>query len=143
LKTGEAFDYEHRVRRADGVYRWFHSRGTALRDAEGNIIRWYFLLTDIDGRKKAEENLRRSEAYLLEAQKLSQTGSFGWNAATGEMDLVGRNLSDLWLRPDHKSDFGTHAPADSSRRYLRCERGHRASCTAWETILILTPLTDA
>jgi PAS domain S-box-containing protein len=85
LKTGEAFDYEHRVRRADGVYRWFHSRGTALRDAEGNIIRWYFLLTDIDGRKKAEENLRRSEAYLLEAQKLSQTGSFGWNAATGEM----------------------------------------------------------
>ena len=36
-------------------------------------------------RKRAEETLRRSEAYLAEAQKLSRTGSFGWNVVTGEL----------------------------------------------------------
>src|SRR5438045_1697916 len=39
----------------------------------------------LDDRKKAEEELRRSEAYLAEAQKLSRTGSFGWNVSTGEI----------------------------------------------------------
>ena len=36
-------------------------------------------------RKKAEEALRRSEMYLAEAERLSQTGSFAWNASTGEL----------------------------------------------------------
>jgi PAS domain S-box-containing protein len=38
-----------------------------------------------DDRKKAEEALRRSEMYLAEAERLSQTGSFGWNVSTGEI----------------------------------------------------------
>ena len=40
---------------------------------------------DIDERKKAEDRLRRSEAYLAEAQRLSHTGSFGWTPSTGEL----------------------------------------------------------
>ncbi len=83
--TGDPYDVDHRLLRADGVYRWFHSRGLSLRDAEGRIVRWYNLLTDIDERRRAEEKLRRSEAYLSEAQKLSHTGSFGWNVASGEI----------------------------------------------------------
>ena len=79
VETGDPYDVDHRLRRADGVYRWFHSRGLALRDAKGHIVRWYNLLTDIDERRRAEEKLRRSEAYLSEAQKLSQTGSVGWD----------------------------------------------------------------
>jgi PAS domain-containing protein len=43
------------------------------------------LLTDIDNRKKAEEELRRSKAYLTEAQRLSRTGTFGCRLLTGEM----------------------------------------------------------
>jgi len=84
VKTGDPYDVDHRLRRADGAYRWFHSRGLSLRDAEGRIVRWYNLLTDIDERRRAEEKLRRSEAYLSEAQKLSHTGSFGWSVASGE-----------------------------------------------------------
>src|SRR2546426_6733559 len=42
-------------------------------------------ITDIDDQKRAEEELRRSEAYLAEAQRLSLTGSFGWNVSTGEI----------------------------------------------------------
>ncbi|HEX7139623.1 MAG TPA: sigma 54-interacting transcriptional regulator, partial [Vicinamibacterales bacterium] len=83
VETGEPYDYEHRLRRADGVYRWFHSRGRPLRDAEGQIVRWYNLLTDIHARKESEEKLRRSEADLLEAQRLSHCGSWRHDLATG------------------------------------------------------------
>jgi PAS domain S-box-containing protein len=67
------------------VYRWFHSVALPLRDDKGYIVRWYNLLTDIDERKRAEEKLRRSEAYLSEAQTLSHTGSFGWDISSGEI----------------------------------------------------------
>jgi PAS domain S-box-containing protein len=76
-ESGQAYDLEHRLRRADGAYRWFQARGLPQRDAQGRIVRWYNLLTDIDERKKAEEELHRSRAYLTEAQRLSLTGSFG------------------------------------------------------------------
>jgi PAS domain S-box-containing protein len=85
VETGDPYDVDHRLRRADGAYRWFHSRGLALRDARGHIVRWYNLLTDIDDRRRTQEKLRRSEAYLSEAQKLSHTGSFGWNVLNGEI----------------------------------------------------------
>ena len=85
VETGQPFDDEHRERRADGVYRWFHSRALPVRDTEGRITGWYMLMTDIDDRKKAEEELRRSRVYLTEAQRLSQTGSFGCRLSTGEM----------------------------------------------------------
>ncbi len=76
---------ETRVRRADGVYRWFLHRKVALRDDCGKIVRWYGSSIDIEDRKQAEDALRRSEAYLAEAQRLSHTGSFGWNTSTGEI----------------------------------------------------------
>jgi PAS domain S-box-containing protein len=85
VKTGEPYDVDNRLRGVDGVYRWFHSRGLSLRDTEGRIVRWYVLLTDIDERRRTEERLRRSEAYLSEAQKLSHTGSFGWSVPSGEI----------------------------------------------------------
>jgi formate hydrogenlyase transcriptional activator len=61
FETGQPYDFEHRIRRADGQYRWFQSRGLPLRDAEGHVIRWYNLLTDIDDRKQAEDALYKSE----------------------------------------------------------------------------------
>jgi formate hydrogenlyase transcriptional activator len=85
IESGRAYEVEHRLRRADGVYRWFQVRGRPQHDAEGRIVRWYNLVTDIDERKQAEEKLRRSETYLAEAQRLSLTGSFGCKVSTGEM----------------------------------------------------------
>jgi PAS domain S-box-containing protein len=85
VKTGDAYEVEHRILRADGVYRWFHVRGLALRDTERRIVRWYNLFTDIDERRRAEEKVRRSEAYFSEAQRLSHTGSFAWDVSTGEI----------------------------------------------------------
>ncbi len=85
LAAGEPFNKEARLRRADGEYRWFLLRAVPLRDELGNIVKWYGTTTDIEDRKRAEEALRRSEAYLAEAQRLSRTGSFGWNVSSGEL----------------------------------------------------------
>jgi PAS domain S-box-containing protein len=76
ITSGEPYDFEARIRRHDGDYRWFQVRGLPLRDTSDRIIRWYVLLTDIDDRKRVEDDLRRAYDHLTEAQRLSQTGSF-------------------------------------------------------------------
>jgi PAS domain S-box-containing protein len=79
VAAAEPYDIEMRLRRADGVYRWHRSRRVPLRDANGVIVNWYGAGHDIDDQKRAEEALRRSEAYLAEAQRLSHTGSAAYN----------------------------------------------------------------
>ncbi len=76
IASGTPLEYEARLRRFDGVHRWFQVRGFPARDSEGRVARWYFLLTDIDDLKRAEAELRRAYDHLTEAQRLSQTGSF-------------------------------------------------------------------
>ena len=65
IDTGEPYEIEQRMRRADGIYRWFHVRGLPLRDAQDRVARWYVLETDIDDRKRAEA-LLAGEKRLLE-----------------------------------------------------------------------------
>jgi PAS domain S-box-containing protein len=65
--TGLPYEVEHRMRRADGAYRWFQVRGLPLRDAQGRVIRWYVVMTDIDERKDSEIRLRSS---LKEIERL-------------------------------------------------------------------------
>ncbi len=85
LISGEPGEIESRLRRRDGVYRWFLIRAEPFRNEAGKILRWYGTSTDIDDRRRAEEQLRRSEAFLAEGQRLSLTGSFSWKMATGEI----------------------------------------------------------
>jgi len=79
LAAGKPIVHEQRVRQADGTYRWFLGRNVPLRDRKGNIVKWYGTLTDIEDRKRAEEALRRSEAYLAESQRLTHTASFAYD----------------------------------------------------------------
>jgi PAS domain S-box-containing protein len=85
LTTGDPLDFELRVRRADGAYRWFHMRSRRSTDDHDGTVRWYTVGTDIHDRKTAEEALRRSESFLLEVQRLSRTGGWRYDLA---MDLV-------------------------------------------------------
>src|SRR5260370_19318454 len=64
LATGEIFEYETRVRSANGEYRWMFHRKVPLRDANGNIVKWYASSLAIDERKTAEEQLRRNAEEL-------------------------------------------------------------------------------
>jgi PAS domain S-box-containing protein len=83
IQIGASYQAVHRLRRAaDGEYRWHHARGEPLRDREGRIVQWYGLSVDVDEAKKAEDRLRRSEAHLAEAQRLSHTGASAYNATT-------------------------------------------------------------
>ncbi len=86
LVSGEIFEYETRVRSANGEYRWMFHRKVPLRDANGDIVKWYGSSLDIDERKTAEEQLRRnaqelqrSEFYLAEGQRLAHMGSWAFD----------------------------------------------------------------
>jgi PAS domain S-box-containing protein len=92
LKTGRAGEMSFRVRGAEGNYRWFLSRAEPRRGSDDTLLYWIGINVDIEERKRAEQELRdivdtirRSEAYLAEAQKLSHTGSFGWRPHSGEI----------------------------------------------------------
>ena len=85
ITSGNSYDFEARIRRFDGAYRWFQVRGLPVRDSAGRILRWCSLLTDIDERKRTEDALKRSEAFLAEGQRLSRVGSFSWRVETGEI----------------------------------------------------------
>jgi formate hydrogenlyase transcriptional activator len=64
LASGQPGEVEGRLRRFDGVYRWFLFRAEPLRDESGNIVNWYGTDTDIEDLKRAEANLRRDEEEL-------------------------------------------------------------------------------
>jgi PAS domain S-box-containing protein len=71
--TGKPLDSEARWRRAaDGEYRWLLARAVPLRDEQGNILKWYGILTDIEDRKQAEEALRRSNRELRAISNCNQ-----------------------------------------------------------------------
>jgi PAS domain S-box-containing protein len=86
LATGEIFEYETRVRKANGEYRWMFHRKVPLRDANGKITKWYGSSMDIDERKTAGEqlsryaqDLQRSEFYLAEGQRIARMGSWAFD----------------------------------------------------------------
>jgi PAS domain S-box-containing protein len=83
--AGIPYEYEARLLRFDGVYRWFQVRGVPVRDADGRILRWCVLLTDIEEKKRAEDALKRSEAFLAEGQRLSRIGTLSWRVETDEI----------------------------------------------------------
>jgi PAS domain S-box-containing protein len=100
LATTQPIEAEARVRRYDGVYRWFLIRAVPCRNEAGTIVEWLGTNTDIDDRKSAEQDLRRSESYLAEAQRLSRTGSFGWHVPTGTLYWSKETFAILGVSPD-------------------------------------------
>jgi PAS domain S-box-containing protein len=85
LNRGEAFaNVETRLLRKDGSEFAAAVACAPLQDEQGKPAGFVGTIEDISDRKRAEEELRRSEAYLAEAQRLSHTGSFALNAATRE-----------------------------------------------------------
>jgi PAS domain S-box-containing protein len=85
LATGESGELEARLRRFDGVYRWFLFRCDPLRGESGTILKWYGTNTDIDDLKRVQPELRRSEALLAQGEAVSETGSFLWRAGMDEV----------------------------------------------------------
>src|SRR3984885_1682668 len=81
VDAGESFNVMHRLRRADGEYRWHHARGEPLRDPEGKIIQWYGLSVDIDDRKRGEDYLRDTRIKLAKASRLATVAELAGSIA--------------------------------------------------------------
>jgi formate hydrogenlyase transcriptional activator len=147
IETGHPYDSEYRIRRADGVYRWFHVGALPWRDTEGRIVRWYALQTDIDDRKRVEEALRASELNLgLVVDSIP--GLVNTMTAEGENEFVnqqvlayfGKSLEELnrWATSDliHPDDLPrviaaftnsieTGQPYDNEHRIRRADGVYR------------------
>ena len=114
IQSGQPYKLDHRLRRSDGEYRWFHADGLPIREADGHIVNWYVLFTDIHERTTAEEELRRSEKSLYEAQRLSHTGSWKHDVRSGAMTLT----------PEMLRIFGVDSGHDASGTEFFLNRFH-------------------
>ena len=85
LTSGRPGETEARLRRSDGEYRWFLFRANPIYAEDGSITRWYGTNTDIDDRKRTEEELRRSAIILAQGQRLTETGSVWWKPSSQEI----------------------------------------------------------
>ncbi len=102
LEERQPYRVEFRVRHKDGGYRWVYSRSEALRDATGRPVRMVGSVTDISGRKQAEEELQRLTQWLLKTQAISRVGGWAVNLKSGE----------LWTSPEARRIYGVdgHEP---------------------------------
>jgi len=118
MASGQSGEVEARLRRFDGVYRWFLFRATPSLDENGRVVKWYGTNTDIEERKRAEGALKRSEAYLAESQRLTHTGSCALDGTSHEIlywsdemfrlfgfdPQQGLPLWDQWVQRIHPED---------------------------------------
>src|SRR5207245_3881732 len=106
LGTGEPFEDELRYRRAaDGRYRRFLSRAVPLRDHRGKILKWYGISTDIEDRKRAEEERERLRDDLAHVNRVSTLGELAASLSHELKQPIAASMTDaetcmLWLKRD-------------------------------------------
>jgi PAS domain S-box-containing protein len=76
IASGMPFNFEVRLRRFDGEYRWFDNRGVPIRDDSGRIARWYSLLTDIEDRTRALARLEQMQSDFAHVNRVSMMGEW-------------------------------------------------------------------
>jgi PAS domain S-box-containing protein len=115
VKRGDPFETEHRFRGRDGVYRWFRSRATPTRNANGKVERWIGIGSDIHDQKQAEAALRESErkfkdlaeaiphsVWITSAEGFAEYSNQRWLELTGLS--MEESLGHGWLSAIHPDD---------------------------------------
>jgi len=74
IASGNPYRIDQRMRRFDGEYRWFDTRGVPIRDDSGRIARWYVLLTDIEDRTRALARLDQMQSDFAHMNRVSVMG---------------------------------------------------------------------
>lgn len=106
IGSGSPYEIVQRLRRSDGVYRWFQNNGFPLRDTSDRIVQWCVLLTDIDERKRAEDALRASERNLKLI--IDTIPALAWSARPdGSADFFNQHYLDfIGLSAERASGWG-------------------------------------
>ncbi|MHC4045877.1 PAS domain S-box protein [Bradyrhizobium sp. 23AC] len=125
-QLAEDFDHEYRLLMPDGSIKYLHSVARAVRHPSGRI-EFVGAVTDVTIAKEAEQRLRRSEAYLAEAQRLSHTSSWAWDVHRQEFAYRSTELYRLFGFEPDQTDLPARAfqqrilPEDF-RRIVEVER---------------------
>jgi PAS domain S-box-containing protein len=131
LATGEPYEHEARVRRADGEYRWMVHREVPLRDEWGNIVKWYASSIDIEDRKRAEEALRQNENGLRLVLETLPVGVSVTNR-TGDIVLVNAASKRIW----GGTIAGGHERWEQTKGYWH-DSGQRIAPESWASVRAL------
>ncbi|MFJ3484632.1 PAS domain-containing protein [Pseudomonas sp. NPDC090202] len=100
VRTGEPFRKEQRIRRADGVYRWFVADGLPMRDEQGRITRWWVIHVDIDEQKRDKALIAQALAEVSASEDrlrdiIDAVPGFVWSAAPdGDVYFINRRWCD-------------------------------------------------
>jgi PAS domain S-box-containing protein len=144
IATGAPYRVEVRTFHcADRTYRWCAVSALPLLDPAGRILKWHGTIVDIHDWKQAQEELRRSEAFLAEAQRLSLTGSFSWRVATDEITWSDQVYRIFGLDPAVPLTFeriGLHVhPDDRAPFSALVERARAEGVDFEEELRLLLP----
>ncbi|SIO63156.1 PAS domain S-box-containing protein [Bradyrhizobium erythrophlei] len=74
IASGNPYHIDQRLRRFDGEYRWFETRGVPVRDDSGRIARWYVLHTDIEDRIRALARLEQMQSDFAHMNRVATMG---------------------------------------------------------------------
>jgi PAS domain S-box-containing protein len=84
MREKTEFETQCRIVRPDGTIRFIRSLAQPVFDKAGEVVEYVGTIIDMTEQVRAEEELRRSEAHLAEAQRIGHVGSWIWNVATGK-----------------------------------------------------------
>ena len=116
---GNDYDQEYRLLMQDGSLKYVHAVARAERDESGNI-EYLGAVTDVTVARETERKLRRSEAYLAEAQRLSRTSSWAWDARLQEFVYRSPEVYHLFGFDPEKDSL---SPRSFQERILSEDRG--------------------
>jgi hypothetical protein len=112
---GQPMELVHRIRRFDGSYRWVSVRGEPFLDDRGAIGRWYYVFTDVDDQRNAEETLRERERHLRLLVEtipalVSRSTPEGWLDYVDRrvVEYTGRTMEQINLDVIHPDDRVSH-----------------------------------
>ncbi|HTE43193.1 MAG TPA: PAS domain-containing protein, partial [Steroidobacteraceae bacterium] len=135
VRSGQGLQIDFRIRRHDGVYRWFDSRANALRDAQGNIVKWCGVNIDIDDAHTARLALIENEERLRYVSQATYDSVYDWDIRAG---IVRNNeaYQELFGVPAvvHTDDrwWERHIhPEDRGRVFENANTMFRAHRTQW------------
>jgi PAS domain S-box-containing protein len=105
LSTGQPYALRHRLRRADGVYRWVETRAVPMRSAEGVILQWNGICLDIEDQVQAQEQLRLAQETLARASQAASLAELSASIAHEVNQplaavVFNSNACQRWLRSD-------------------------------------------